>query len=158
MTRIRVPIFVLLLLLVTAVLGRPALTSLAFTGKNESVEQLIARSEIVRPEDRPALYVEIARRKADAADKLYNDGNAEAGKAALQDVLTYFQKATDSSIATGKKQKDTEITLRKMAAKFRDLKRTVVFEDQAPIQKAVDDLERMRTDLLAAMFGKKKNR
>ena len=90
----------------------------------------------MRPEDRLALYVEIARRKADAADKSYDEGNAEAGKAALQDVLIYSQKATDSSIATGKKQKDTEIILRKMAMKFRDVKRTVAFEDQAPIQQA----------------------
>lgn len=148
--RTRFPILMFLLVAAVAVL--------AFTGKNETVEQLIARAEIVRPEDRPALYTEIARRKAEAADKFYNDGNADAGKSALQDVLTYSQKATDSSIATGKRQKDTEITLRKMATKFRDVKRTVAFEDQAPIQQAMDALEKMRTDLLAAMFGKKKNR
>ena len=156
--RIRVPIFVLLLVAAVAACVSLVLAKPVFTGKNETTEQLIARVEMVRPEDRLALYVEIARRKADAADKSYNEGNAEAGKAAIQDVLTYSQKATDSSIATGKKQKDTEIILRKMAMKFRDVKRTVAFEDQAPIQEAMDGLEKMRTDLLAAMFGKKKNR
>jgi hypothetical protein len=156
--RIRVPIFVLLLAAMVAACVCPVFAEPAFTGKDETTEQLIARAEMVRPEDRPALYIEIARRKADAADKSYNEGNAEAGKAAIQDMLTYSQKATDSSIATGKKQKDTEIILRKMATKFRDVKRTVAFEDQAPIQEAMDGLEKMRTDLLAAMFGKKKNR
>jgi hypothetical protein len=156
--RIRVPILVLLLAAAVAVCVRPAITAYAYTGKDETTEQLIARAEIVRVEDRPALYIEIARRKADAADKSYNEGNAESGKAALQDVLTFSQKATDSSIATGKKQKDTEITLRKIATKFRDVKRTVAFEDQPPIQQVMDELEKMRTDLLAAMFGKKKNR
>ncbi len=158
MTRIRVPILVLLLAATVVLCVRPVFAEPAFTGKDETTEQLIARAEMVRPEDRPALYIEIARRKADAADKSYNEGNPESGKAALQDVLTYSQKATDSSIATGKRQKDTEITLRKMATKFRDVKRTVAFEDQAPIQQAMDELEKMRTDLLAAMFGKKKNR
>ena len=105
----------------------------------------------------PGLYLEIARRKAEAADKLYDAGNAEAGKAALQDVVTYSKKATDSSIETGKKLKNIEITLRKMAEKFRDVKRTVAFDDQAPIQQTVDELEKMRTDLLSAMFGKKKS-
>ena len=70
--------------------------------------------------------------------------------------MTYSQKATDAAIATGKKLKNTEITLRKMAEKFRDVKRTVAFDDQAPIQQTMDELEKMRTDLLAAMFGKKK--
>jgi hypothetical protein len=155
--RIRVPIFALLLAAAVAVCVRPVFAEPAFTGKDETTEQLIARAEMVRPEDRPALYIEVARRKAEASDKSYNEGNAEAGKAALQDVLTYCQKATDSSIATGKRQKDTEITLRKMSTKFRDVKRTVAFEDQGPIQQAMDELEKMRTDLLAAMFGKKKN-
>ena len=96
--------------------------------------------------------------KAKAADKLYNDGNADAGKAALQDVVAYSKKATDAAIATGKKLKNVEITLRKMAEKFRDIKRTVAFDDQAPLQQAVDGLEKMRTDLLSAMFGKKKGK
>ena len=42
-----------------------------------------------------------------------------------------------------------------MAEKLRDLKRSVSFEDQAPIQKTVDRLEKMRDELLARMFGKK---
>ena len=74
------------------------------------------------------------------------------------EVVTILKKATDASIETGKRLKNTEITLRKMAAKFRDVKRTVAFEDQAPIQQTVDELEKMRTDLLAAMFGKKNER
>jgi hypothetical protein len=155
---IRLPILALLLVAAVAALQRPAFAAPAFTGKDETTEQLITRAEMVRPEDRPALYIEIARRKAEAADKSYSEGNAEAGNAALQEVLTYSKKATDSSVATGKRLKDIEITLRKMATKFRDVKRTVAFEDQAPIQQAMDELEKMRTDLLAAMFGKKNNR
>jgi hypothetical protein len=130
----------------------------AFAGKEESVDQLIARAESAQPNDRPALYLKIADLKAKAADKLYDDGNAEAGKAALQDVVDYSRKATDAAIATGKKLKNVEIMLRKMAEKFRDIKRTVAFDDQAPLQQTVDELEKMRTDLLSAMFGKKKGK
>lgn len=142
---IRVPVFVLV-----------AVVSLtAFAPKDETVEQLIARAESARPDDRPALYLEIAHKKALAADKHYDDGNAEAGAATLQDVVTYSKKATDASISTGKRLKNTEIMLRKMAEKFRDIKRTVAFDDQAPLEQTVDELEKMRTDLLNAMFGKK---
>lgn len=150
MTTMRTRIFLLMLL--------AAASLAAFAFNEESLDQLIARAESARPDDRPALYLTIARRKAEVADKFYDDGNPEAGSAALQDVVTFSKKATDAGISTGKKLKNTEITLRKMAEKFRDIKRTVAFDDQAPIQNAVDELEKMRTDLLSAMFGKKNNK
>ena len=128
----------------------------AFAAKDESLDQLVARAESARPEDRPALYLEIARQKADTADQFYHSSNPEEGTATLRDVVTFSKKAADASIETGKKLKNTEIGLRKMVEKFRDVKHTVAFEDQAPIQQTMDELEKMRTDLLSAMFGKKK--
>jgi len=157
MMRFRVSV---LMLLVAASLAAFAFTAVALpavTGK-ESLDQLIARAESARPEDRPALYLDIVRQKAEAADKLYNAGDAEAGNTALHDVVIFSKKATDASIDTGKKLKNTEIALRKMTEKFRDIKHTVAFEDQAPIQQTIDELEKMRTDLLSAMFGKKKSK
>jgi hypothetical protein len=150
MTTMRIRKFILALLVVASLA--------ALAAREESVDELIARAESAQPNDRPALYLKIAHLKADAADKLYDDGNADAGKAALQDVVAYSNKATDASIATGKQLKNVEITLRKMAEKFRDIKRTVAFDDQAPLQQTVDELEKMRTDLLTAMFGKKKGK
>ncbi len=150
MTRLRLTS---LMLLVAASLAM-ALPAFAMK-KEETLDQLIARAESARPEDRPTLYLEIAHQKAEGVDKLYNAGNADAGKAGLQDVVSFSRKATNTAIQTGKKLKNVEIGLRKIAEKFRDVKRTVAFEDQAPIQQTVDELEQMRTDLLSAMFGKK---
>jgi hypothetical protein len=158
MMRFRVSVLVLLVAASLAAFAFTAVALPAVTGKDESLDQLIARAESARPEDRPVLYLDIARQKAEAADKLYNAGDAEAGNSALHDVVTFSKKATDASIDTGKKLKNTEIALRKMTEKFRDIKRTVAFEDQAPIQQTIDELEKMRTDLLSAMFGKKKSK
>jgi len=157
MMRTRVSILVLLAASLTAFVLATA-TPAAPAAKDETLDQLIARVESARPEDRPAIYLEIARQEAETADHLYKDGNAEAGNAALPAVVTFSKKATDASIETGKKLKNTEIALRKMAEKFGDIKRTVAFEDQPPIQKTMDELEEMRTDLLSAMFGKKKSK
>jgi hypothetical protein len=145
MNRMRVTIVVLLAL--------SSLPALAYAGEN--LQQLIARAESAPPKDRPGLYLQIARQQADSADKLYQEGNAEAGGAALADVLTYSEKASDAAASTGKKLKDTEIGLRKMSEKFRDVKHNLPFDDQAPVQQAIDRLEKMRTNLLSAMFGKK---
>jgi len=129
---------------------------LASAYKQETLQELIARAEAAHIEDRPALYLEIAEKQLKASDQLYIDGKVEDGRAALNDVVTYSEKAHDASIQSGKKLKDTEIAFRKMAAKLRDLKRRLNFDDQAPIQVAADRLENLRTDLLSHMFGKGK--
>jgi hypothetical protein len=139
-------------ILLFAVVFTPA----GFAGTEESLQQLIARAEAAHPQDRTGLYLQIARRQAEAAGKFYEGGNAEAGGSAVADVVMYSGKASDTAISSGRKIKDTEIALRKMAERFRDLKRNLPFEDQAPVQQAIDRMEKMRTDLLAAMFGKKK--
>src|SRR6202158_1489432 len=158
MMRIRAAILILQVAVSLTAFALTAVAPPAFAGKDETLNQLIARAESARREDRPALYLEIARQKAEAADQFYHAGNTEAGNASLQDVVTFSRKATVASIDTGKRLKNTEIALRKMVEKFRDLKRAVAFEDQAPIQQTMDELEKMRTDLLSAMFGKKKSK
>jgi hypothetical protein len=45
--------------------------------------------------------------------------------------------------------------MRKMAHHLADIKRNVAFENQAPLQTAIETLEKIRTDLLDSMFGKK---
>ena len=87
---------------------------------------------------------------------MYSAGKSDDARAAVQDVVTYSEKAQSTSIQSGKKLKNTEIALRKMAAKLRDIKRSLNFDDQAPVQTAADRLESLRTDLLTHMFGKGK--
>lgn len=131
-----------------------SLTALA--SKAETLQELMARAEAARPEDRPALYVEIAERQLKTADELYGAGKVDEATAALKDVVTYSEKAHDSSLQSGKRLKGTEIALRKMSARLRDIKRTLNFEDQPPVQAAADRIENLRTNLLTKMFGKNK--
>jgi hypothetical protein len=127
-------------------------TCLAFAGRQETLQELMARCESAKVEDRPALCVEIAERQLKSADELYTAGKVDEARSALKDVVTYAEKAHDAAIQTGKRVKNTEIEFRKMAAKLRDIKRTVNFDDQEPLQAAADRLESLRTDLLTHMF------
>jgi uncharacterized tellurite resistance protein B-like protein len=133
-----------------------ATSLLAFAYKTETLQELMARAESARVEDRPALCVEIAERQLKSADELYTAGKVEDARTALKDVVTYSEKAHDAAIQSGKRVKNTEIDFRKMAAKLRDIKRSLNFDDQAPVQAAADRLESLRTDLLSHMFGKGK--
>jgi hypothetical protein len=145
----RNPVIVIMVLLATL----PA----ALAGE-ETLAQLKARAESARLEDRPSLCTEIARRQVEAAAQFYIDGKPDDGRAAVAEIVTYSDKARDASIRTGKKLKQTEIGVRKMAARLRDIKRTLSFEEQAPVQAAVERLEQMRTELLARMFAKKEKK
>jgi len=131
-------------------------TSWAVASKDLSLQELEAKAEAAHPEDRPQLYVEIAERQLGAASESYKTGEVEKAREAVNDIVLYSGKARDASIQSGKKLKNTEISVRKMALKLRDLRRTLNFEEQAPVQAAADQLESIRSELLAHMFRKGK--
>jgi polyhydroxyalkanoate synthesis regulator phasin len=131
-----------------------ALASAYGAAKNETVDELKSRVESARPEDRPELCIRIARRQLGNADKLYSDGKAEEARATVDDIVTYSEKARDAATQTKKRLKNVEIDVRKIADKLRDIKRTLAFEDQAPVDQAVRRLEDIRTALLKEMFAK----
>ena len=123
-----------------------------------TIEELKARLANTRVPDRPALCLHISERQLDAAEKSYVAGESEKAQAALNDVTAYAELDRDYAIQSHKHEKQSEIAIRKMARKLADLKHTVSREDQEQIQKVIDHLQRVRDDLLAAMFpngGKK---
>ena len=122
--------------------------------KDETVDELKARFESARPEDRAELAIRIAQHQLRNADKLYGEGNIEQGRAAVDDIVAYSQKARDAATQTKKHLKNIEIDARKMAEKLRDIKRTLAFEDQPPVEEAIGRLEDVRTALLQEMFAK----
>jgi len=136
---------------------------LAFTSaygavKSEAVDELKSRFEHALVEERPELGIRIARHQLSNADKLYNDGNVDEGRAAVEDVATYSEKARDAATQTKKRLKDVEIEVRKMAEKLRDIKHSLAFENQAPVDQAIQRLEDVRTSLLKEMFAENKRK
>jgi len=122
--------------------------------KDETVDELKARFESARPEDRADLAIRIAQYQVRNADKFYSGGQVDQARAAVEDIVTYSEKARDTVTQTRKRLKNVEINVRKMAEKLRDIKRTLAFEDQPPVIQAIDRLEDIRTTLLKEMFAK----
>jgi len=122
--------------------------------EQESLADLKTRADAAKLQDQPHLYMDVADRQLETATQKFNAGDSEAALASLQDVVTYAQKAQDAALKSRKHLKQTEISLRKAVTRLRDLKRAVAFEDRQPLQNAIDDLEKMRTDLLTRMFAK----
>ena len=122
--------------------------------KELTLEELKARVEHAKPDERTNLCIQIAERQVEASDKLYIEGKTTEAEAALHDVVSYSQQASETAGQTGHRLKNTEIAMRKMSHRLTDIKRTLPFEDQASVQAAVDTLDKIRTDLLSRMFGK----
>jgi hypothetical protein len=131
----------------------------AMASKDPTVEELKDRLKSTSIGDRPRLCLQIAERQFDATNKSFAGDESDKAKASLTDVVAFSELARDYAIQSRKHQKQTEIAVRTMARKLNDLKHTVAHDDQPAVQDAIDRLQRVRDDLLLAMFphGKKDN-
>jgi hypothetical protein len=139
-------IFVVCITLITCVAPLCAGT------KDGSIEDLKARIPSAKPDDQVQLCLAVAERQVSAADELFRQNKTEEAQAAVRDVVSYSGQARDAAAVTGHRLKSAEIDVRKMAHKLGEIKRTISTEDQPAVQSAVDELEKIRTDLLNKMF------
>lgn len=126
----------------------------ALPAKDATVEELKARLTSASLGDRPRLCIEIAEKQLEAADKLYAATESEKAQAILEEVASYAEMARDYSIQSRKREKQTEIIVRRMAHKLNDIKHAVIREDQPAVQSTIQRLQHVSDDLLGAMFPK----
>jgi hypothetical protein len=135
-----------------------AVVSVCGAAKEETLDELKIGFASARLEDRPELGIRIARTQLRNADQLYAASHVEQARAAVDDIVSYSEKARDAATQSKKRLKNVEIDVRKIADKLRDIKRTLAFEDQPPVEQAIRRLEDVRTTLLQAMFAKDKDK
>lgn len=135
-----------------ALLG--ALAANAPAHPQPTVEELKVKLASAKGGERPRLCIEIARQQLNQADKLYSSDDIEKAQAPLTDVAAYCELARDYAIASRKREKQTEIAVRTMARRLTDIVHTLPNESQGPMKTCISRLERVRDDLLAAMFPK----
>jgi hypothetical protein len=125
--------------------------------KEESMEQLIARADAARPDQQPDLYMQIADRELKAVIEASKQNQWEQFLGALQQTVRYSDSAHSAALHSDKHLKRTEIKIREISNRLRDLKLSVDSDEQAVVQAAIDRLEGFRTELLHSMFGSKSN-
>jgi NAD-specific glutamate dehydrogenase len=119
-----------------------------------TVDELKARVTSASVGDRPRLCVQIAQKQLAETSRLYAATEDEKAQPALADVVMYSELARDYALESHKHQKQTEIAVREMTRKLEEILHTLGHEEQVPVQDAVKHLERVRDDLLMAMFPK----
>src|SRR5512132_1343213 len=97
----------------------------AAADKKDTLEQLKARAETVAGKQQIELMTEIAERQLKVTDESYSAGNPEQAQAALPDVVNYGVRAAKEATNTGKRMKQTEIALRKIADRLDGIGKSV---------------------------------
>ncbi len=123
-------------------------------GGEQTIEQLKDRVANSDGAERASLCLQVSERQLEAAAKSFQAGEDEQAQAALVDVVAFSGLARDYAIQAHKREKQSEIAVRKMIRKLDGLKHAVAHEDQKSIEESVERLEKVRDDLLAAMFPK----
>jgi hypothetical protein len=142
----RIVTTVVVLLLLLNALGR---------ANEQSAAELKARADAAQGGERANLCLEYAHRQLEDANALYSQGDVDKAEAEITEVLAYSHKAADAASASGKRLKQTEIDLRKLEHRMRDIGQSLSIDDRPPVEKGVQELEQVRADLLAKMWGEK---
>ena len=131
------------------------LLSVAGLADGQSAAELKARADAAQGGERTTLSLQYARLQLEDANDLYTKGDVERAEGQILEVVTYSQRAADAAIASGKRVKQTEIELRKLEHRMRDIGQSLSIDDRPPVEKAVQELEEVRAHLLAKMWGEK---
>lgn len=123
----------------------------AYAAQNPA--ELKTRADAAHGGEQAKLCLEYAHVQLEVANTLFNNGDADKGQADIAEVVEYSRKAADAASTSGKHLKDTEIKLRKLAERMHDIGETLAFEDRQPVRDAVQQLEKIRSDLMIKMWG-----
>jgi hypothetical protein len=114
---------------------------------------LKARADAAHGGEEAKLCLEYAHVQLEAANGLFNNGDADQGQADIREVVSYARKGAEAASSSGKHLKDTEIKLRKLADRMHDIGETLAFEDRQPVRQAVEELHKIRSELMVRMWG-----
>jgi hypothetical protein len=126
----------------------------AMTAGDPTVEELKAKLSSTAVGDKPHLCLQIAEKQLAEANKEYAGAEDEKGNASLTDVVAYSELARDYAIQSHKHEKQTEIAVRGMTRRLTEILHGLPHEQQSVVKDAIQRLNRIRDDLLMAMFPK----
>lgn len=120
----------------------------------EQVDRVRASADTTSGEECTKICMDAARQSADLANQYFTDGSVEAAQAMMKESARFAEKAAKSSVESRKREKQTEIALRKLSKHIQDIKETLNFEDRPAVQEVMDRIEAARSVVLEGMFGK----
>jgi hypothetical protein len=121
--------------------------------KTESPADLKTRADNAHGGEEAKLCIEYAQAELEHANDLFTQGDVDQAQSAVNSVMEYVRKGSTAAKSSGKRLKQTEIELRKLQKRMKDIAESLNLDDRPPVLKSVDEIEQLRAGLLAAMFG-----
>lgn len=117
------------------------------------VDRLKASADAATGQVCAEVCLEAANQLTELSNQNFIDGHVAPAQANMRDAGKYAEKAARESMQSRKRQKKTEIGLRRLTKRMKDIVQTLNFEDRAPVQQVIRSVEKARIDLLSSMFG-----
>jgi hypothetical protein len=114
----------------------------------EELEKAKAKAEHAPERDRCYENVEVVRALVEVANEQFGAGDADQAQKTVKETVTYADRAKDAAQHSGHKLKQAEISLRKAQRRLDDLRHTLAFEDQEPVEAALKQIEADRQEIL----------
>ena len=118
------------------------------SGVMEELEKAKAKAEHASERDRCYENVEVVRVLVEVANEQFSAGDADQAQKTVKEATAYADRAKEASQHSGHKLKQAEITLRKAQRRLDDLRHTLAFEDQGPVEAALKQIEADRQEIL----------
>lgn len=97
--------------------------------------------------------MQAARRAVEDAKRLFKSGDLKAAHKAIDVSLEDARRSVDCSLQASKKEKATEIDLRRLIERMKEVLHTLDTEERPQLSRSLSELEEQRDRLLHAMFG-----
>jgi hypothetical protein len=151
--RRKLPLLILTLVAVTALAEKKPPTTEALQAE---AQRLKIAADAATGERCAEVCLQAAVQLTELSNRNFTEGHVAAAHANMADAGRYAIKAAYESMESHKRQKKTEIGLRKLTARMKDIMQTLDFDDRPPIRQVMNSIEKARTDLLSSMFGNPK--
>lgn len=105
--------------------------------------------------DKAKFALDYAEQATKDADHAFKSGKDDDGATRLKEIAQYSKMASDAAMESGKREKETEINLRKIVNRLVDVKNARPYDQQDAVQQVIDAVDMARNNLLEEMFKRK---
>ncbi len=118
-----------------------------------ATSELQQRADAASGADCARLSLQAARQLLEEANRQFGAGNPKAAHEEIDSSLRYARRSVDCSLQARKGEKATEIELRKLIRRMKDVTQTLDSEDRPHLSRAIIELEKQRDRVLRGIFG-----
>ncbi len=122
---------------------------------DERSDSLRAQGQGSKGGDRARIFMELAQRDVELANREFDAGNFEQAQKLIQQSVADAHSAANAAIESGGRLKNTEIEMHRLARRLAEVEQTLGVDDRPPVKAAEERVQDLDRALLERMFRHK---